>query len=120
AAVFLAEILNGEPARMHIELEKLAVYVRGANRIQIADVEALVVSARKNTVWQMADLIAEGKRKLALEFLDNLLREGEQPAGMVGAIAWRYRQLIENRGAITKGFGQAARYGGSFSTPQMS
>src|SRR5581483_1738569 len=113
AAVFLAEILNGEPARMHIELEKLAVYVRGANRIQIADVEALVVSARKNTVWQFADVIAEGNRKLAFERLDNLLREGEQPAGMVGAIAWRYRQLIENRGLVTKSYGQPARYGGS-------
>jgi DNA polymerase-3 subunit delta len=113
SASFLAEILNGEPARMHIELEKLAVYVQGTNRIGIADVEAVVVAARKNTVWQFADVIAEGNRKLALERLDNLLREGEQPAGMVGAIAWRYRQLIENRGLVTKSYGQSARYGGS-------
>ncbi len=31
----------------------------------------------------------------ALEFLGSLLREGEQPAGLVGAMAWMYRKLIE-------------------------
>lgn len=110
AAAFLAEILNGEPARMHIELEKLAVYVRGANRIRIADVEALVVSARKNTVWQFSELIADRKRDAALAFLDNLLREGEPPIAIVGALAWLYRKLIEARSlpATTNGY-QAAR-----------
>ncbi len=110
AATFLAEILNGEPARMRVELEKLAAYVQGAGRISIADVEAIVVAARKNTVWQLADMLADRKRDAALVFLDNLLREGEQPIGIVGALAWLYRKLIEARGlpAHTAGY-QAAR-----------
>jgi DNA polymerase-3 subunit delta len=110
AAAFLSEILNGEPARMRIELEKLAAYVQGSGRIRIADVEAIVVAARKNTVWQLADMLADGKRDAALAFLDNLLREGEQPIGIVGALAWIYRKLVEARGlpAHTRGF-QAAR-----------
>ena len=82
AAALLAEILNGEPARIRIELEKLATYVQGRRRdITRADVEALVVAARKNTVWQLADMLASRKRDAALAFLDNLLREGEQPVG---------------------------------------
>ena len=32
-----------------------------------------------------------------MDFFDCLLREGEQPAGMVGALAWTYRKLIEAR-----------------------
>src|SRR5271155_3422961 len=52
AAVLLAEILNGEPARIRIELEKLAAYTQERGRICTADVEAIVVAARKNTVWQ--------------------------------------------------------------------
>jgi DNA polymerase III subunit delta len=110
AAVFLVEILNGEPARMRIELEKLSAYVQGASQIRIADVEAIVVAARKNTVWQLGDMLADRKRDAALVFLDNLLREGEQPIGIVGALAWLYRKLIEARGlpATTRGF-QAAR-----------
>lgn len=110
AAALLADILNGEPARIRIELDKLAAYTRGRGRITSEDVEALVVAARKNTVWQLADMLATRKRDAALAFLDNLLREGEQPAGIVGALAWMYRKLIEARDlpAHVNGF-QAAR-----------
>ena len=110
AAVLLAEILNGEPARIRIELEKLATYVQGRGRITSADVEALVVAARRNTVWQLTEMLASRRRQDALAFLDNLLREGEQPAGIVGALAWTYRKLIEARALPphTPGF-QAAR-----------
>ncbi len=110
AAVLIAEILNGEPARIRIEMEKLATFVQGRNRITTSDVEELVVAARRNTVWQLTDMLASRKRKDALAFLDNLLREGEQPLGIVGALAWTYRKLIEARDLPpqTPGF-QAAR-----------
>jgi len=110
AAALLADILNGEPARMRIEVQKLAAYVQGRGRISAEDVEALVVAARKNTVWQLADMLAARRRDAALAFLDNLLREGEQPAGLVGVLAWMYRKLIEARDlpAGTNGY-QAAR-----------
>ncbi len=96
AAALLADIMNGEPAHIRIELEKLSTYALG-RRIVKADVEALVVAARKNTIWQLADMLANRQRGPALEFLSNLLREGEQPAALVGALAWRYRTLIESR-----------------------
>jgi DNA polymerase-3 subunit delta len=110
AATLLADIVNGEPARIRTELEKLTTYAHPRNRITAVDVEALVVAARKNTVWQLADMLASRKRSAALEFLDNLLREGEQPAGIVGALAWMHRKLIEARDlpAHASGF-QAAR-----------
>ena len=110
AAALLAEILNSEPARIRIEIDKLAAYAQGRGRITAADVEELVVAARKNTVWQLADMLATRKRNAALAFLDNLLREGEQPIGVVGALAWMYRKLIEARELPpgTNGF-QAAR-----------
>ena len=97
AAAMLAEILSGAPARMSVELEKLSTYVKGRGRIAVADVEALVVTARKNTVWQLTEILASRKRAAALGFLDNLLREGEQPVMIVGALAWTYRKLIEAR-----------------------
>lgn len=110
AAAFLVEILNFEPARIHIELEKLAAFAGEKRRIARADIEMLVVAARKNTVWQLADMIATRNRTAAFAFLENLLREGEEPIGIVGALAWMYRKLIEARGfpPRTPGF-QAAR-----------
>jgi DNA polymerase-3 subunit delta len=94
AAALLVDIMNGEPAHIRIELEKLSTYALD-RRIVKADVEALVVAARKNTIWQLADMLANRQRGPALESLSNLLREGEQPAALVGVIAWRYRTLIE-------------------------
>jgi DNA polymerase III subunit delta len=110
AAALLAEILNSEPSRMRIEIEKLSTYVEKGQRITSAEVEELVVAARKNTVWQLADMLAGRRSDSALAFLDNLLREGEEPIGLVGGITWMYRKLIEARDlpAGTSGF-QAAR-----------
>ena len=106
AADLLADILNGEPARMSVELEKLSSYVGVRGRITAREVGELVLAARKNTVWQFADMIAGRKRDVALGFLENLLREGEQPAAIVGALAWMYRKLIEARDlpGTTRGF----------------
>jgi DNA polymerase III subunit delta len=97
AANLLSEIVNAEPARIRVEMQKLALYVQGRGRITGADVEELVPNARKNTVWQLADMLATRRRADAFAFLENLLREGEEPIGLVGVLAWMYRKLIEAR-----------------------
>jgi len=97
AASLLVDAVNAEPARIRIEVDKLSLYAQGRSKISREDVEELVVAARKYTVWQLADLIGGAKCDAALVFLDGLLREGEQPAMMVGALAWMYRKLIESR-----------------------
>jgi DNA polymerase-3 subunit delta len=95
AADELADILNAEMICIQNELEKLASYVGDRRRITRADVEALVISAKKYSVWQLTDLLASRQPARALEFLDSVLREGEQPPQIVGALAWMYRKLIE-------------------------
>ena len=95
AALELAEILNGELAGIRTELEKLAAYAGDRRRITLSDIELMVVSARKYSVWELADMLASRRPSEALEFLDSLLREGEQPASLLGALAWMYRKLLE-------------------------
>jgi len=56
---------------------------------------ALVVSEKTTTVWELADMLASRQPKKALEFLDRLLRDGEEPLPMLGAMTWMYRKLIE-------------------------
>jgi DNA polymerase-3 subunit delta len=94
AAAFLTDILDGELARVRTELDKLAAYAAG-RRITSSDVEALVVAAKKYTVWQFSDVLATRQRAKALEFLDSVLREGEEPVAIVGALAWMFRKLLE-------------------------
>lgn len=96
AAADLADAVDGEPARIRLEIEKLSLYAAG-RQITEQDVDALVVTAKKYTVWKLADALAARDRRASMDLLDSLLREGEQPAGLVGALSWMYRKLVEAR-----------------------
>jgi DNA polymerase-3 subunit delta len=95
AAEDLAEFVAADLMRLKTEIDKLATYVAERKLIQRQDVGALVISEKTTTVWDLADLLASRQGKKALEFLDRLLREGEEPLQMLGALTWMYRKLIE-------------------------
>ena len=95
AAEDLAEFVAADLMRLKTEIDKLATYVAQRKLIRRQDVTALVISEKTTTVWELADMLAKREGKRALEFLDCLLREGEQPLQMLGAITWMYRKLIE-------------------------
>jgi len=110
AAEDLAEFVAADLMRLKTEIEKLATYVGAKKVIGRADVSALVISEKTTTVWELADLLASRQSKKALEFLGRLLRDGEEPLQMLGAMAWMYRKLIEASEVkgVTNGW-QAAR-----------
>lgn len=95
AAEALAERVAADLMRLRTEIEKLAAYLGSRKTIGREDVNAIVASERTTTVWELADLLASRQSKKALEFLDRLLRDGEEPVAMVGAMTWMYRKLIE-------------------------
>jgi DNA polymerase III delta subunit len=90
----LIDLVNNNLARARTELGKLATFA-GKRRITAQDIDALVISSKRYDVWQLADILALRKRDRAMLFLDNLLRNGEQPPALVGAMAWMYRKLLE-------------------------
>ncbi len=110
-AEVLADLCNADLAAIRMEIEKLATYVGPGQPIRRADVDALVVSEKKYSVWELADMLAAGQRAKALVFLDSLLREGEAPPALVGAMAWMYRKLLEAKelGPHASGYQAAAR-----------
>ena len=95
AAEDLAEFVAADLMRLKTEIEKLATFAGERKRIRREDVSMLVVSEKTTTVWELADMLATRQGKKALEFLDRLLREGEEPLQMLGAITWMYRKLVE-------------------------
>jgi DNA polymerase-3 subunit delta len=95
AAEDLCDILNGELASIRTELQKLSAYAGERRNITRADVDLLVISARKYEVWDLADMLAARQPAQALAFLDRLLREGEAAPALLGALAWMYRKLLE-------------------------
>jgi DNA polymerase-3 subunit delta len=95
AAEALCDLLSGDLTAIRTELEKLSAYAGAAKKITRADVDLLVISSRKYEVWDVADMLAARQPARALEFLDRLLREGEQAVALLGALAWMYRKLLE-------------------------
>jgi DNA polymerase-3 subunit delta len=95
AAEDLAEFVAADLMRLKTEIDKLATYAAEKKVIGRAEVSALVISEKTTTVWELADLLASRQSKKAQEFLDRLLRDGEEPLQMLGAMAWMYRKLIE-------------------------
>jgi DNA polymerase-3 subunit delta len=95
AAEELCEMLDGELASIRTEIEKLATYAGDRKKITRADVALLVVAEKKYEVWDLADMLAARQPARALEFLDSLLRNGEQAVALLGGLAWMFRKLLE-------------------------
>jgi DNA polymerase-3 subunit delta len=95
AAEDLAEFVSGDLMRLKMEVDKLATFAAERKLIRRQDVSALVISEKTSTIWEVADLLASRQPKKALEFFHRLLREGEEPLQMLGAMAWMYRKLVE-------------------------
>jgi DNA polymerase III subunit delta len=91
----LTEFVAADLMRLQTEIKKLATYVGNRKIIRRQDVVALVISEKTTTVWELADMLASRQQKKALEFLERLLRDGEEPLQMLGALTWMYRKLIE-------------------------
>ncbi|HLZ90437.1 MAG TPA: DNA polymerase III subunit delta [Candidatus Acidoferrum sp.] len=110
AAEDLAEFVAADLMRLKTEIVKLSTYLGSRKIIRRQDVSALVISEKTTTVWELADLLASRQQKRALEFLDRLIRDGEEPLSLLGAITWMYRKLIEasELKGISNGY-QAAR-----------
>jgi DNA polymerase-3 subunit delta len=95
AAEDLAECVATDLQRLKTEIEKLSTFAGDRKLIRREDVTLMVISERAATVWEMADMLASRQAKCALDFLDRLLRDGEEPLQMLGAMAWMYRKLVE-------------------------
>lgn len=110
AAEDLAGAVAADLQRLKTEIEKLATYAGDRKVIRRQDVAAMVISEKATTVWEMTNMLASRNTKQALEFLDCLLRDGEEPLQMLGAMTWMYRKLVEASEAkgATNGW-QAAR-----------
>jgi len=95
AAEDLAESVSADLQRLKTEITKLSTYAGDRKLIRRHDVATLVISEKTATVWELADMLASRQSRRALEFLDRILREGEQPLQILGALTWSYRKLME-------------------------
>lgn len=95
AAEELVSALGTDLGCLRRELEKLRTYAGLWGTITVEHVAAVVPAARRFIVFELADLLAEGRRSDALVRVRRLLEVGESPIGLVGLLAWLYRRLLQ-------------------------
>ena len=122
AAEELADLCNCDLAAMQSEIAKLATYAGSGQPIRRTDVEALVVSEKKYSVWELAEVLATRERGRAFRFLANVLQQGEPPPALIGTMAWMYRKLIEAQqlSPHTPSYQVAGRLGMRVATAEMA
>jgi DNA polymerase III subunit delta len=122
AAEELADLCNCDLAAMQSEIEKLATYAGAGRPIGRADVEALVVSEKKYSVWELAEVMAMRQRGRAFNFLANVLQQGEAAPALIGTMAWMCRKLIEAQqlSPHTSPYQAAGRLGVRVSTAEIA
>ncbi len=98
AARGLVDALHGDMMAIASEVEKLLLYVSGRDMITLADVEAMVASARQRSLYELTDAISAHDKARALRLLQGLLNAsdgGEDAAiGHLYMLARTFRQML--------------------------
>jgi DNA polymerase-3 subunit delta len=110
AAEELADYVAADLLRLRTEIRKLATYAANRKLIRVQDVRAMVVSEKSTTTWDLADMLVSRQKAQAMDLLNRLLRDGEEPLQILGALTWNYRKVVEasELKGVSNGY-QAAR-----------
>jgi len=109
AAELLVDLVGPAMGLLDMEMNKLATAVGNKPAIEAADVDQLVGRSASADVFRILDAIGEGKPKAALEILETLFAEGEDPMAVIGPLTAQLRKLAAvGRGVANKeSLGQA-------------
>ncbi|MGA3212091.1 MAG: DNA polymerase III subunit delta [Terriglobales bacterium] len=97
AARELVDALGGEMTMIANELEKLTLYASERKRITLADVETMVLAARRRSLYELTDAISAKERVRALEVLQAMLSSGDGEEAAIGQLfmlARTFRQML--------------------------
>jgi DNA polymerase-3 subunit delta len=120
AAKLLVDLVGSEMGVLDQEMQKLAVYIGAAPKIDVKDVDELVGRSRSESTWQIFDLVSAGKTPEALDFLTRLLDQGEEPIKLLGAFGSQLRRLAQTTRLRAQGvaLGEAMSRAGVPNFPQ--
>ena len=100
--VYLIDITGGTMTALSGEIDKICAY-SGAEHIHKTDIDAVVEPVLDAVVFQMTDLLSEGRFAAALEKLQTLLKMQQEPLAILGAVGAHYRRLGTARTLLDHG-----------------
>ena len=93
---YLIDITGGTMTALNGEISKICAY-SGADEIKQTDIDAVVEPVLDAVVFQMTDLLGEGKYGQALLKLQQLLKMQQEPLAILGAVGGHFRRLATAR-----------------------
>ena len=100
--VYLIDITGGTMTALSGEIQKICAY-SGAEHIHRSDIDAVVEPVLDAVVFQMSDLLGEGRYAAALEKLQTLLKMQQEPLAILGAVGGHFRRLATARTLLDHG-----------------
>lgn len=102
AARFLGDLIGADLGAIHQSLEKLLLFVGNRGLIQLEDVEKVVANTAQKNVFEMTNAIGVKKPVQALQFLNNILEQGEEPIRIFAMILRHFRLLAKAQEVLAK------------------
>lgn len=99
---YLIEITGGTMSALSGEIGKICAY-SAADHIVKADIDAVTEPVMDAVVFQMTDLLGQGKYGAALLKLQQLLKMQEEPIAILGAVGGHVRRLSTARTLLDNG-----------------
>ncbi|MBO4937915.1 MAG: DNA polymerase III subunit delta [Oscillospiraceae bacterium] len=101
---YLIDITGGTMTALNGEISKIAAF-SGADEIKRSDIDAVTEPVMDAVVFQMTDLMGEGKYGPALVKLQTLLKMQQEPLAILGAVGGHFRRLSTARTLLDNGKG---------------
>ena len=99
---YLIEITDGTMTSLSGEIRKIVSY-SGVDEIKKSDIDAVTEPVLDAVVFQMTDLLSEGRYGLALEKLQQLLKMQQEPLAILGGIGGHFRRISAARTLLDHG-----------------
>ncbi len=101
-ASYLIEITGGTMTALSGEIAKISAF-SGAEHITKSDIDAVTEPVLDAVVFQMTDLLGEGKYGAALVKLQQLLKMQQEPIAILGAVGAHFRRVSTARTLLDNG-----------------
>ena len=112
----LVERAGHEGRQLAIEIEKLALYLKGRAEVKASDVLDIVSPARERGYGELTDAVSKRDLPNALRIARQLIQQKENPVGLIIGLETRIRDLLVYRTALARRW---ARLGGSDDWPKV-
>ena len=99
---YLIDITGGTMTALAGEISKISAY-SGADEIKKSDIDAVTEPVLDAVVFQMTDLLSEGKYGQAMQKLQTLLKMQQEPIMILGAVGGHFRRISAARTLLDNG-----------------